>query len=93
VKLKVVHDLCGREVFVHQILESQGHCPWDGKAFNTDYTAVLAEALEVAEIAGGTLENALEKIVGMRPDFVIEEKDLLGPTKELLTELNQRPQR
>ena len=92
-KLKVVHDLCGREVFVHQILESQGHCPWDGKAFNSDYTAVLAEVLELAEMAGGTLENALEKMVGMRPDFVIEEKDLIGPMRELLEELNRRPHR
>ena len=92
-KLKVVHDLCGREVFVHQILESQGHCPWDGKAFDKDYTAVLAEALEVAEVAGSTLENALEKIVGMRPDFTIEEKVLLGPISESLDELNRRPRR
>jgi hypothetical protein len=55
VKLKVIHDLCGREVLVRQILESQGHCPWDGKAFNRDYTAILAEALEQAEGAGSVL--------------------------------------
>jgi len=36
VKIKVVHGACGREVLVHQILESQGHCPWDGKPFNKD---------------------------------------------------------
>src|SRR5688572_9891156 len=62
VKIKLVHDECGREVLVGQILDSQGHCPWDGKPFNKDYTAVLTEALEAAENAGGLLENALETI-------------------------------
>ena len=53
-KIKVIHNFCGREVLVRQILETGGHCPWDGKPFNKDYTAVLAEALETAENAGGT---------------------------------------
>jgi hypothetical protein len=78
VKIKMIHDLCGREVLVRQILESQGHCPWDGKAFNRDYTAVLAEALTQAEEAGSVLENALEKIGGMEPTFKIDERSLLG---------------
>ena len=92
-KLKVVHDLCGREILVQQILQSQGHCPWDGKAFNKDYTAVLAEALGTAEEAGGTLENALEKLAGMQPAFTIEQDTVLGPLTEQLTSINRRARR
>lgn len=89
-KIKVVHDVCGRESLVSQILASQGHCPWDGKAFNSDYTAVLAEALEAAELAGGTLENALEKIADMRPSFVIDESTVIGPLKFHVDHINRR---
>jgi hypothetical protein len=76
-KIKLIHNLCGREVLVQQVLDTQGHCPWDGKAFNRDYTAVLVEALEQAEEAGSILENALEKIAGMEPSFTIEESSVL----------------
>jgi hypothetical protein len=89
VKIKVVHDECGREVMVQQLLDSQGHCPWDGKAFSKDYTAVLAEALEAAESAGGSLENALEKIVGMDPAFVIERDSLLGTLEAQIARLRE----
>ena len=89
-KIKVVHDLCGREIMVRQILESQGHCPWDGKAFNRDYTAVIAEALEQAERAGSTLENALEKLAGFGPDIVMEESTVIAPLKVQLDLLNRR---
>ena len=89
-KLKVIHDLCGREVLVQQILESQGHCPWDGKAFNSDYTAVLAEALQQAEEAGSVLENALEKIAGMEPSFTIDPQPLLVPITQNLEDVNRR---
>ena len=92
-KIKVVHDACGREVLVSQILASQGHCPWDGKAFNRDYTAVLAEALEVAETSGSTLENALEKIADMTPEFVIEESTVIGPLKAQVDIINRRGRR
>ena len=89
-KLKVIHDLCGREVLVRQILESQGHCPWDGKPFNRDYTAVLAEALEQAEEAGSVLENALEKIAGMGPGFAIDEASLLDGIRANLAAVNAK---
>jgi hypothetical protein len=92
-KVKVIHDACGREVLVQQILDSQGHCPWDGLAFNNDYTAVLAEALEQTEVAGGMLENALEKIVGMNPAFTIDRASLLGEVENQLERLNDRRKR
>ena len=92
-KIKVVHDVCGREILVQQILASQGHCPWDGKAFSGDYTAVLAEMLEEAELAGSTLENALEKLAGMSPALTIEGATLIRPIQEQLDSLNRRPRR
>ena len=62
-KIKVVHTECGREILVQQLLETGGHCPWDGKPLNRDYTGVLAEALETAENAGTVLGSALDEIV------------------------------
>ena len=88
-KIKVVHRACGREVLVHQILESQGHCPWDGKPFNKDYTAVLANALAAAERFGGQLEAALERVAETGGDMTIEESTLLGPLREQLDRLNR----
>src|SRR5690242_10832991 len=65
VKITVFHPVCGRDVLVQQILASQGHCPWDGKPFSVDYTAVLAEALAAVEIAGTAMGEALERVAGM----------------------------
>jgi hypothetical protein len=90
VKIKVVHHACGREIFVQQILESEGHCPWDGKALSGDYTASLAEALEQAERAGTSLEGALDKAAGMNADIAIERKSLLGPLEEQLDRFGKR---
>lgn len=88
-KIKVVHDECGREILVQQILETGGHCPWDGKSFNKDYTAVLAEALERAEAAGSVLDNALEKIVDIEPSFRIERRSILASLEGHLDRLNK----
>jgi hypothetical protein len=89
VKIKVVHDVCGREVLIRQILETGGHCPWDGKAFNKDYTAILAEALGAAENAGGVLENALEKIADMHPAMTLDRDSILGSVEGHIERLNQ----
>jgi len=90
VKIKVIHDVCGREILIQQILESQGHCPWDGLPFNKDYTANLAEALETAENAGNVFEGALEEIVGMRPTFKLDPDSALGTLRALIDRLNAR---
>jgi hypothetical protein len=92
VKIKLIHDLCGREVLIQQVLESEGHCPWDGKAFTRDYTGVLVEALGAAEIAGTALETVLEKIAGIEPDFTIDESTLIAPLREQVDRMNRRPQ-
>jgi len=90
VKIKLFHPVCGREILAQQVLQTGGHCPWDGKPFNKDYTAVLAEALETAESAGGVLENALEKIAGMDPAFIIENESVLGEMQGLIESHNER---
>src|SRR5437879_1990193 len=72
-KVKGTCGHCGREFLVRQVLESDGHCPWCGKPFQPQYTAVLAEALKIVEDAGSTLENALEKVAGMRPALALDE--------------------
>ena len=87
-KITLFHPVCGRDVLVQQILASQGHCPWDGKPFSVHYTAVLAESLAAAEIAGTALENALDRIAGMAPDLTIEEDQVLGPIRRPLDRLN-----
>ena len=89
-KIKLYHTLCGREVLVRQVLQTGGHCPWDGKPFNKDYTALLAETLETAESAGDVLENALEKINGMDPAFVIDSDSVLGDIRLQIDSLNER---
>ena len=87
-KIKVIHKECGRESLVQQILATQGHCPWDGQAFNKDYTAILTEALETAENAGNVLENALEKISDMEPAMTFDHESLLGALEEHIDRLN-----
>lgn len=89
-KIKVLHRECGRQILVRQILETGGHCPWDGKPFSKDYTAVLAEAFGAAENAGSVLENALEKIAGMNPAVSIEKDSVVGPLAEHIDRLNRR---
>ena len=87
-KIKVIHTECGREALVRQILDMGGHCPWDGRPYNKDYTAVLAEALERAEEAGNVLENALEKISQMSPAMTIDRDTVLGEMESHITSLN-----
>ncbi|MCA1726280.1 MAG: hypothetical protein LC722_01075 [Actinobacteria bacterium] len=78
-KIKGIHNVCGREFLVQQVLESQGHCPWDGEPFNNEYTALLAEALRKAELAGTMLEESLEAVADMAGDLSLVEESVLGP--------------
>ena len=54
---------------------------------------MLVEALEQAEAAGSSLENALEKIAGMDPGLVLDEDTLLGASTEHLQRLRQAERR
>jgi hypothetical protein len=89
VKIKVVHDECGREILVQQLLETAGHCPWDGRPLNRDYTGVLTEALETAQNAGTVLASVLEEIVGMAKGFTLDRSSVLGPLQEQLARLGE----
>ncbi|MEX2457901.1 MAG: hypothetical protein WD770_02825 [Actinomycetota bacterium] len=77
-KIKGVHSVCGREVLVQQIVDNGGHCPWDGKPFNAEYTALLTDALARAEVAGTVLVEALEAIADMHGDLVLVEDAVLA---------------
>ena len=88
-KIKVIHTECGRESLVQQVIASQGHCPWDGKPFDNDYTAVLTEALETAEAAGDALENALEKMAGLGPALRLDEASVVGPLRESIARMGR----
>ena len=88
-KIKLVHTECGRDVLVHQLLESQGHCPWDGKPISRDYTAVLATSLEAAEAAGSALEAALDRIAGLGGKMRLDEDSLLGALRERIDRVNR----
>ena len=83
-KIKGIHHECGREFLAQQILDTQGHCPWDGKPFTAEYTALLARALQTAEAAGSMLEEALEEIADMGADLSLDEESVLGDLRKAL---------
>ena len=88
-KIKGTCQNCGRELLVAQLVDSQGHCPWCGLAFQPHYNAVLTEALQLAEAAGGNLENALEKVAGMDPALTLDEDSILAEIRAHLEELRK----
>ena len=77
-KIKGTCRRCGREFLVEQLIGNGGRCPWDGKPFQADYAAVLVELLRDAEAAGDTLENALEKVADLEPEFVLDADTVLS---------------
>jgi hypothetical protein len=89
VKIKGTCRRCGREFLVEQVLENGGVCPWDGRPFQPNYAVVLVDALRDAESAGGTLENALEKIADMEPEFVLDLDSVLRELREHLERLER----
>jgi hypothetical protein len=89
VKIKGTCRRCGREFLVEQVLENGGVCPWDGKAFQPDYAVVLVDMLRDAESAGGTLENALEKVADLEPEFVLHPDTVIDRLREHLERLER----
>jgi predicted nucleic acid-binding Zn-ribbon protein len=76
---------CGREFLPEQVVASGGHCPWCGKAFDRDYTALLNQALQQAARAGDDLQAALEQIADLdEVAMVIDEEGVLQPLLDAL---------
>ena len=88
-KIKGTCRRCGREFLVEQVIGNGGRCPWDGKPFQPDYAAVLVELLRDAESAGDTLENSLEKIADLEPEFVLDAETVLSQTAGHLERLER----
>lgn len=88
-KIKGTCRRCGRDFLVEQVIRSGGRCPWDGKPFQPDYAVVLVDALADAEAAGGTLENALEKLADMEPAFVLDPESVLAELRSHLERLER----
>ena len=81
---------CGREFMPQQVVESGGHCPWCGKAFDRDYTSLLVQALQHAERAGNEVETALEQIGDLEElAMVIDEESVLEPLRDALRRIRR----
>jgi hypothetical protein len=89
-KIKGTCGHCGREFLAGQVVEGHGHCPWCGKAFNRDYTAVLSNSLREAEAAGDLFQGALEQIAGMDLAMEVDEESVLGPLRDALRTARRR---
>jgi hypothetical protein len=89
VKIKGTCRRCGREFYVEQVIQNGGECPWDGKSFQADYAAVLVDSLRQAENAGSTLENALQKVADLEPEFVLDAESVLEQVREDLERLER----
>ena len=89
-KIKGTCRRCGREFLAEQVILNGGHCPWDGKPFQADYAVVLVDSLTDAESAGNTLENALEKLADIEPEFVLDIESVLAEIRGHLERL-ERP--
>jgi hypothetical protein len=90
-KIRGTCSNCGREFLPEQVIGSGGHCPWCGKAFNRDYTALLVQALRQADEAGDLLEDALKDIASVEKLAMnIDEESVLGPLREALRAIRRR---
>jgi hypothetical protein len=74
---------------VEQVIVAGGECPWDGEPFNADYAVTLVNALRDAEEAGGRLEQALEQIADLSPEFTLDADSVLTGVKASLDRLQQ----
>lgn len=88
-KIKGTCRRCGREFLIEQVLRNGGECPWDGKPFQPDYAVVLVDTLRDAELAGSALEDSLEKIADLEPDFVLDVDSVLHAMRDHLERLER----
>jgi transposase len=92
-KIKGTCARCGREFLAQQVIQGHGHCPWCGQAFNRDYTAVLSQALQEAEVAGNRLQDALQQIAGLELAMELDDETVLGPIRDELRAARRRRSR
>ncbi|MET0800775.1 MAG: hypothetical protein ABWZ53_06365 [Actinomycetota bacterium] len=88
-KIRGIDKRSGREFMAEQVIASGGASPWDGQPYSPDYAITLVNALRDAEIAGSKLEEALEQIADLRPDFTLDDDSVLGPLESHLKRLQQ----
>lgn len=88
-KIKGTDKRSGREFLAEQVIENGGASPWDGRPFSPDYAVTLVNALRDAEEAGSNLEEALEQIADLKPEFTLDRDSVLGPLREHLDRLEQ----
>jgi hypothetical protein len=81
---------CGREFLPEQVAAAGGHCPWCGRAFDADYTALLVHALQQAARAGNELQAALEQMADIEElAMEIDEESVLEPLREALRRIRR----
>ena len=78
-----------REFMADQVILSGGECPWDGEPFQADYAVTLVDALADAQTAGSKLEEALEHIADLAPDFALHRDSILGDIERSLARIQQ----
>jgi hypothetical protein len=88
VKIKGTCRRCGRDVFAEQIVASGGRCPWDGEPFNPNYAVVLVDALKAAEEAGTALEQALEQVASLQPEFTLDRDSVTAGVSATIAQLS-----
>ena len=79
----------GRDFMVEQAIEGGGRCPWDGEPFQPDYAVTLVNALRDAEEAGTKLEEALEQLAALAPDFSFHDDSVLRSIQRSLARIGQ----
>jgi hypothetical protein len=85
---------CGREFLPEQVAAAGGHCPWCGRAFDADYTALLVRALQQAARAGNELQAALEQMADIEElAMEIDEESMLEPLREALRRIRRHAER
>lgn len=86
-KIKGTCKRDGRDFLAEQVIAAGGACPWDGQPFDADYAVTLVNALREAEEAGSKLEQTLEQIASLRPDFSLQAESVIGGLRTHLRKL------
>lgn len=88
-KIKGTCKRDGRDFMAEQVVDGGGACPWDGEPFRPDYAVTLVNALREAEEAGTKLEEALEQVADLSPDFTLDAGSVLASMQRSIDRLKQ----